>query len=128
MMRNLTRESCRTWRSKGLGITSRHTEFIGRMYRSVQILGKFIQNWSFNISVCIQTAETSLSWITWRCSNRWSNCRKKKTKQYLSCRWLNIRRFFLLWLLKAAKNVLSHYPEELYFRWIVLRIVIWHIF
>ena len=31
-------------------------------------------------------------------------------------------------LLHPQKNVLNHYPKHLFFWWIVLRIMIWHIF
>ena len=41
--------------------------------------------------------------------------------------WLNIRHFFILAQISKIK-VLNHYPEHLLFRWIVLTIVIWHLF
>ena len=34
---------------------------------------------------------------------------------------------FSIWL-KSHKNLPNHYPEQLLFRWIVLKIVIWHFF
>ena len=96
------------------------------------LLRKHVVSLNINVGYLLQIRKANIILQIFVINNRIYVYRKKTKinskmeKKQVDHKWLNLRGFFI-WI-KSKKKVPNQDPEHLFFRWIVLRIVIWYLF